>query len=109
VEAVQTNSGLKSQKQKQNLPNQGGGAGTVWAIPKRRAEGSDLAVAASGSRKGSAGSKNSSEGREVALESFCYTQMSLLIQTCASGRNLCLRKTDESLLLDKLAVRPGSH
>ena len=75
MEAVQTNSRLKSQKQKLNVPNQGGGVEMVWVISEHRAEGSDLAVAASGSRKGSAGSENSSNGREVALESFCYTLM----------------------------------
>ena len=77
METVQTNNRLKSQKQKQNLPNQGGGVGMVWVISKHRAEGSDLAVAAVGSTKGSAGSKNSSKAREVALKSFCYTLTSL--------------------------------
>jgi hypothetical protein len=85
VEAVQTNSYLKSQKQKQNLPNQGGRVETVWVTSEHRAEGSDLAVAASGSRKGSAGSKNSSKGREVALESFCNTLMFFLIRTLRPG------------------------
>jgi hypothetical protein len=63
VEAVQTNSYLKSQKQKQNLPNQGGGVETVWVTSEHRAESSDLAVAASGSRKGSAGQQKQQQGQ----------------------------------------------